>query len=245
MSSKPVFLVSDIHLGAVPSETEAAFRRWLAHVETSASQLVVNGDLFDFWFEYGSVVPAQHFRVLAALADLTESGVPVLLMGGNHDWWGGSFLRNAVGIEFHREPVRLRLAGRRVLLAHGDGLGKGDLGYRALRLMLRGRATRWLFRWLHPDVGNWIARRVSRTHLQVSGASEASPNRGVFLANWAESQLKADPELEIVALGHAHCPEIAEVVPGRYYVNSGDWVSHRSYVKIPESGKPTLHEWTG
>lgn len=243
MSSKPVFLVSDIHLGAVPRETEAAFRRWLAHVRESASQLVVNGDLFDFWFEYGSVVPAQHFRVLAALADLTESGVPVLLMGGNHDWWGGSFLRNAVGIEFHREPVRLRLVGRRVLLAHGDGLGKGDLGYRMLRLTLRGRATRWLFRWLHPDVGHWIARRVSRTHLQVSGKSVASPTRGVFLAKWAESRLNADPELEIVALGHAHCPEILEVLPGRYYVNSGDWVSRRSYVKIPESGTPTLHEW--
>ena len=245
MPSKPVFLVSDVHLGAVPPETEAAFRRWLLYVKESASRLVVNGDLFDFWFEYGSVIPGEHVRVLALLAELVEAGVPVLVMGGNHDWWGGDFLRKRIGVEFRQDPVRLRLAGRSVLLAHGDGLGKGDLGYRALRLVLRGRATRRLFRWVHPDVGAWVARIVSGTRDHLDGEVKPSPERGEFLARWAASRLAEDPGLEIVALGHSHAPVVEETAPGRYYVNSGDWVVHRSYAVISESGAPDLREWRG
>ncbi len=243
MPSKPVFMVSDVHLGAVPPATEAAFRRWLLHVKESASGLVVNGDLFDFWFEYRSVVPGEHVRVLALLAELVDAGVPVVLMGGNHDWWGGDFLRTRIGVEFHQDPLRLRLAGRRVLLAHGDGLGRGDLGYRLVRLVLRGRATRLLFRWLHPDVGAWVARRVSGTRRQLEGAGEPSEGRAAFLAGWAASRLAEDPSLEIVALGHCHMPAVHEAAPGRYYVNSGDWVAHRSYVVVSESGAPELREW--
>lgn len=243
MPSKPVFLVSDVHLGAVPPATEAAFRRWLLHVKESASRLVVNGDLFDFWFEYGSVVPGEHVRVLALLAELVEAGVPVLLMGGNHDWWGGDFLRKRIGVEFHQDPVRIRLASRRVLLAHGDGLGQGDLGYRLLRLALRGRTTRTLFRWLHPDLGAWTARRVSGTRDQLEGDGKPSEGRAAVLAQWAADRLAEDPGLEIVALGHCHVPTVQEAAPGRYYVNSGDWVVHRSYVVISESGAPELREW--
>lgn len=250
MSPKPVFLVSDIHLGAVPRATEAAFRRWLLHVKASASRLIVNGDLFDFWFEYGRVVPGEHVRVLALLAELVDSGVPVLVMGGNHDWWGGAFMRDRLGVEFHREPTRLRLMGKTVYLAHGDGLGKGDLGYRLLRLVLRGRVTRRLFKWLHPDVGAWVADRVSRTRTEGAAApgTEAArrhAGRIRFLAAWAAAKLEDDPDLDIVALGHCHAPVVEERSPGRFYVNSGDWVIHRSYVTIDQTGVPVLHDWQG
>ncbi len=243
--SKPVFLVSDVHLGAVPPETEAAFRRWLLYAKESAGRLVVNGDLFDFWFEYGRVVPGEHVRVLALLADIVESGVPVLLMGGNHDWWGGDFLRRRLGVDFRQEEVRLSLAGKSVLLAHGDGLGRGDLGYRLLKLVLRGRLSRRLFRWVHPDVGAWVADRVSSTKAEAAKPPKSGRDRAEFLMRWARERLRQDPSLDIVALGHVHAPVVEEVEPGRYYVNSGDWVRHRSYVVIGESGKPVLHEWKG
>ena len=244
MPSGPVFLVSDVHLGAVPRQTEEAFRRWLLHVKESGSRLIINGDLFDFWFEYRSVILKEHVRVLALLADLVESGVPVLIMGGNHDWWGGDFLRQRIGADFRRDPVRLLVKGKSVLLAHGDGLGSGDPGYRILRLVLRGRFTRWLFRWLHPDLGVRIADRVSgtRAHL-ASGQGPASDCRTDFLSNWAGEQLERDATLDIVALGHGHLPLVTEVAPGRFYVNSGDWVLHRSYVTIEDSGRPVLHKW--
>ncbi len=246
MSSKPVFIASDVHLGAVPPETEQSFRRWLVHVKESGSSLIINGDLFDFWFEYDRVVLGEHVRVLALLADLVEAGVPVVIMGGNHDWWGGSFLTDRIGVDFHRGPIRMQLKGKSVLLAHGDGLGAGDLGYRCLRMILRGRITRWLFRWLHPDLGARLADRVSGTGRQPSRAAhDAAQGRLAFLSSWASEQMALDRTLDIVATGHAHRPAVVEIAPGRYYVNSGDWVAHRSYVTLGDSGEPVLHEWEG
>ena len=246
MPSKPVFLVSDVHLGAVPRETEEAFRRWLLHVKESGSRLIINGDLFDFWFEYKRVILGEHVRVVALLADLVESGVPVLVMGGNHDWWGGDFLRHRIGVDFRQYPVRIQLDAFSLLIAHGDGLGSGDLGYRILRLVLRGRFTRWLFRWLHPDLGARLADWVSGTKAHAaSGGRSPNDGRTAFLSGWAAEQLERDPTLDIVAVGHAHKPVVTELAPGRFYVNTGDWVVHRSYIAICDSGKPVLHEWDG
>ncbi len=242
--SKPLFLVSDVHLGAVPPETEAAFRRWLRYAKERASRLVINGDLFDFWFEYRRVVPGEHVRVLALLAEIAETGVPVVLMGGNHDWWGGDFMQR-LGVDFRRQGARLSHGGKSILVAHGDGLGRGDLGYRMLKLVLRGRASQWAFRWLHPDVGAWLADRVSSTETDTEPPSEQSRRRAAHLTRWARERLAVDSTLDIVALGHVHQPSVLEVEPGRYYVNSGDWVRHRSYVTVGESGTPALHEWHG
>jgi len=245
MPEQPVHLAGDVHLGAVPPETERAFVRWLERAAEGSSEIVINGDLFDFWFEYRSAIPRGHTRVLGALADIVDGGVTVRFVGGNHDWWGGSYLEDEIGLVLHREPVTLDLAGRRTFLAHGDGLGRGDLGYRLLRLVLRGRLTRWAFRWLHPDVGARLARRVSGTTERMGGLSEDDKRRAAVLEEWARERLLAEPDLELVVLGHTHMPRLLEVEPGRYYVNAGDWVDHRSYVVIPPEGPPRLAEWDG
>ena len=240
---KPVYVASDVHLGAVPSGRERAFVRWLGHAGAAASEVVIDGDLFDFWFEYRTAIPRGHTRVLGALASLVDAGVPVRLVGGNHDWWGGSYLEQEVGLILHRDPLVLDLAGRRTFLAHGDGLGRGDLGYRMLRLVLRGRATRWAFRWLHPDVGARIATRVSATEERTGHSSEDEKRRASFLEAWAVSKLREDPSIELVVLGHTHIPRLLEVEPGRFYVNAGDWVNHQSYVILEPGQPPRLVEW--
>ncbi|MFC1575944.1 UDP-2,3-diacylglucosamine diphosphatase, partial [Gemmatimonadota bacterium] len=70
MSQSPIYLTGDVHLGAVPPARERAFLSWLNHCGEEASQVIINGDLFDFWFEYGSVIPRGHTRVLGALSAL-------------------------------------------------------------------------------------------------------------------------------------------------------------------------------
>jgi UDP-2,3-diacylglucosamine hydrolase len=245
MQDLPVFIASDVHLGAAPPDTEGAFLSWLEHCGLHASRVVINCDLFDFWFEYGSVIPRGYTRILGALCALVDGGKPVLLVGGNHDWWGGSYLREEIGVEFHQQPVVVDLKGRTTLLAHGDGLGPGDLAYRLLRSLLRSGPTRFAFRWLHPDLGARIARKVSKTEGRPQRSRGREDSRSRILEAWASERLRASPELDMVVLGHTHVPLLREVEPGRYYLNAGDWLEHRSYATLAAGEPPCLLDWPG
>jgi UDP-2,3-diacylglucosamine hydrolase len=237
MRPLPDLIVSDIHLGAVPPATETAFRRFLEHAATGARSLLINGDLFDFWFEYRSVIPRRHYRVLAALRDLVEAGVPVSFVGGNHDAWGDSFLRDEVGLTLHHGEVELELGGLRTLVVHGDGVGAGDHGYRALRWFIRHPVIVRAFRVLHPDLGSWIADRVSTTHDKAAGMDEVKSRAG-FIREWAVETLRRRRELDLIVAGHAHFPELLEVEGGRFYANAGDWIHNFTYLALPGDGVP-------
>jgi UDP-2,3-diacylglucosamine hydrolase len=244
MSPKPVYVVSDTHLGAVPAATERAFRGFLDHVQHGAAELLINGDLFDFWFEYRSVILREHFRVVAKLADVVEAGVPVTFVGGNHDAWAGSFLRDEVGIRVVEGPLEMDLGGRRTLVAHGDGLGTGDLKYRMLKALIRSGLSIRAFRALHPDLGRRIAGMASSTEHKAGTGDAYSKNRAAFLAAWGADRLAENPALDLVLTGHAHVPVVSEVAPGRFYVNSGDWIRSYTYVVLPPGGgAPELRTW--
>ncbi|MDQ3309358.1 MAG: UDP-2,3-diacylglucosamine diphosphatase [Gemmatimonadota bacterium] len=245
MSVKPIMVVSDIHLGAVPAETERRFRHFLGFVRGAASGLLINGDLFDFWFEYRTVVPRQHLRVLAALADVVESGLPVWFVGGNHDAWGGSFLQDEIGMKVLQDRCEMTLAGYRALIAHGDGVGTGDLGYKALRRFIRHPWTVRSFRAIHPDLGSRIAARASSTEHKVAVADPGGESRAQHIQRWAVEQMADRPDLDLILAGHAHIPVVLEVEPNRFYVNSGDWLRHFSYVALTPGKAPTLARWEG
>ncbi len=236
------FVASDVHLGAVPRETERAFLRFLEHVGANAAQLLLPGDLFDFWFEWGRLVEGKHFRVLAALAALVDGGVPVTMIGGNHDAWGGRFLREEVGIAFSAGMRRMRLGGRATLVAHGDGVGVGDLKYRMLKAVIRSRAAIAGFRFLHPELGLRLAHRVSTTEAKATD-DPRDKSRAEQIQAWALETMGADPALELIVCGHSHVPVLLEAFPGRWYLNAGDWVRNRSYAVIAEGAAPQLLEW--
>lgn len=243
MIDTPVHITSDVHLGAIGPERERAFLDWLEHAGSSGARVVINGDLFDFWFEYRSAIPKGHTRVLGALAALVDAGHDVQLTGGNHDWWGGAFLEDEIGVTFHRQPVEVDLAGHRTLLAHGDGLGPGDYGYRLLQKLLRARPFTGAFRWLHPDVGAAIARGVSSTRARAEQGHSGGKSRALVLEDWALSQLTERHDLDLVLLGHTHVPTRAPCPEGGWYVNSGDWVEHSTWVELRSGHPPKLMEW--
>ncbi|MBI4513809.1 MAG: UDP-2,3-diacylglucosamine diphosphatase [Gemmatimonadetes bacterium] len=243
MTSDRAIVVSDVHLGATTPEQERAFLQFLGSWRGAAHEIFFNGDLFDFWFEYRSVILSRYFPVLRVLADLAASGVRLRLLGGNHDAWGGGFLRDVIGIELLDGPVRLDLRGWRVWAAHGDGVGEGDLGYRLLKSLVRRRALVAAFRWTHPDLGERIARRVSKTGRPSAADLERSRARARVLGAYARAVLARDPSIDVVLLGHCHIPELVELHPRRYYLNAGDWVTHRSYAVFTPD-RVELKEWT-
>lgn len=240
--SETTLIVSDAHLGAVPQENERAFHAFLDRVPELAADLLVNGDLFDFWFEYRSVILRRHFATLRRLSELVEAGVGVRLVGGNHDAWAGGFLRDEVGLDLLEGERAMDLRGHRAWVAHGDGLGGGDWAYRALKTVSRSAAGAAAFRLLHPDLATRLAGWMSGTEARHTAGPGAEEGRADRLARHAERLLREDPELDLVVLGHSHRPELREVEPGRYYVNAGDWIHHLTYVAVRPGGV-TLHRW--
>lgn len=239
MLPTPCYLVSDVHLGVAPSETEAAFIRFLRHLEGRAASLVINGDLFDFWFEWRTVIPRRSFRVLAELSRLRESGLPVLWLAGNHDCWGGQVLREDVGVDFREGPWEGRIGQWYTWIEHGDGLRDvEDRAYRRLRRILRHRWSIRAFRWLHPDVGSRVATgssHASRQHRPGDG--------GRGLHRVAGDLLRTRPELDLVVFGHSHAPSLSRTTTGGIYANPGSWLDDPRYLVIDDR-RVSVHRWT-
>jgi len=120
------------------------------------------GDVFDFWFEYKTVVPKGYIRLLGKLAELIDNGIPVHVFKGNHDVWAFDYLTKEAGIILHRDPVERVFGNKTFYLAHGDGLGPGDTGYKFLKKVFELKFNQFLFRWLHPDIGTKMGLYFSR-----------------------------------------------------------------------------------
>jgi UDP-2,3-diacylglucosamine hydrolase len=181
--------------------------------------------------------------VLAALKDTREAGVKISFVGGNHDAWGGRFLEDEIGFRLLPDRSETRLAGWNALIVHGDGVGRGDLGYRALKRVIRNRISIAAFRALHPDWGGRIARLVSTTESKHGNQGGENPRRAAELEAWAGRQLDEHPELNLILAGHTHTPTVSELRPGRYYVNTGDWINHFTYLVLAVGAAPALHTW--
>ena len=242
MLRPPCYVISDTHLSVAPPDVEHGVLRFLRALPGRAASLVINGDLFDFWFEWRTVIPRPHFRILGALADLRDAGVDVLMLGGNHDSWGGDVLRRDVGVEYQLDAWAGELAGWRARVEHGDGLRAAeDRGYRALRAVLRHPLAVGAFRLLHPDWATRLARgssAASRRHQPWGG------DDGAGLRRVAHERLRADASLELLVFGHSHAAALERVPGAGVYANAGTWLADPTYLVITPDAIE-LRRWTG
>jgi UDP-2,3-diacylglucosamine hydrolase len=236
--ASPCYLVSDAHIGVASLDVERSFVRFLRELRGRAGSLVINGDLFDFWFEWKSVIPRASFRALGALAELTESGLEILWLAGNHDCWGGDILRDDVGVKYHVGPWTGELAGWRSRVEHGDGLREQeDRGYRAIRPVMRNPLAIRAFRTLHPDWATRLARGSSGASRDYRARDEGRGLRSVALA-----ELERDRALELLVYGHSHVPALERAPGGGVFANAGSWLDAPTYLRVtPE--KIELLEW--
>ncbi|MBD3162320.1 MAG: hypothetical protein GF346_08270 [Candidatus Eisenbacteria bacterium] len=235
----PVVFVSDAHLGAPvgPPERTRWLIRFLETLPGRIGGLLVVGDLFDFWFEYRHAIPKGHFGVCRALSDIVRSGVPTLYFGGNHDFWAGTYLRDELGLSVSDTPQTLTMQDRRLFVAHGDGLGKGDLGYRILKKVLRNRVCIALYRSIHPDLGIPLGYRVSATSRRHTEPREVILPK--LVRDIARPKLAAGHDG--VVIGHIHEPVHLGLAEGEFLV-IGDWLEQFTYLVL-ENGRFTLYRW--
>jgi UDP-2,3-diacylglucosamine hydrolase len=234
----PCYIISDAHLGAASPAIERQVLNFLRSLEGKAATLVINGDLFDFWFEWKTVVPRRGVRAVAALAELKERGTEILWIAGNHDCWGGEILRDDFGLTYHVGPWEGSIGDWRTRIEHGDGLREvEDRKYRRLRAVLRHPWSIRAFRMLHPDMGSRLALGSS----EASRVHRARDN-GEGLRRVALSQLAKDPALELIVFGHSHVAALERAPGGGVYANAGSWLDAPTYLKITP-GAVELLRW--
>lgn len=233
-SGKKVFFASDNHLGA-PTQPdslprEKRFVQWLEEIRGEAAALILVGDLFDFWFEYKTVVPKGFTRTLGALANLADSGIPVYYFVGNHDLWMDGYFESELGIPVFHKPQVFELGDKRFFIGHGDGLGPGDKGFKRMKKLFTNPLAKWLFRWMHPDIGVRLGHYFSVKNRLISGDEDVRflGEENEWLVQYARRKL-TEAHYDYFVFGHRHLPLNIELNPTSRYFNLGDWIHHYTY----------------
>lgn len=229
--ARKTYFISDLHLGAdtrayTSKERELIVCDWLASLE-DGSEVFFLGDIFDYWFEYGSVVPRGYSDLLAGLKLAMRRGISIVFFSGNHDMWMKDFFQEEYGIPVYHDPIVIERAGKRLLIGHGDGLGPGDLGYKRIKKLFRSRWAQKLYYLLHPDLALPLMKRISqRSEDKVSHPYNRSSE---MLIQYCNYKIK-EADYDYFVFGHRHLVinHVLENARSRY-INIGDWMEYFSY----------------
>lgn len=223
-----IYFASDFHLG-VPDEVTSRERErllisWLDSIADNASEIYLVGDVFDFWYEYGTVVPKGFVRFQAKLAELCDRGIQIHLFIGNHDMWMFDYFEQELGVKMHRQPITRTWNGKKFFIGHGDGLGPGDHGYKLIKKVFANPLSIWLFRWLHPDIGvrlaNFWSGRSREANLETD--EEYLGDQNEWLVQFCHTTLKEE-HYDYFIFGHRHLVLDRPIGSNSRYINLGAW----------------------
>ena len=231
---KKIYFASDNHLGAptreISADRERKFVAWLDQVKEDAAAIFLLGDLFDFWFEYRSVIPKGFTRTLGKLAEITDSGIPVYYFVGNHDLWMDGYFEEELNIPVYHQPEEFEFNGKKFLIGHGDGLGPGDKGYKRMKKVFTNPVAKWFFRWLHPDLGVRLAQYLSVKNKLISGDDDVKflGEDSEWLVQYCKRKLEQEHR-DYFVFGHRHLPMEIDLGRNSKYINLGDWIGYFTY----------------
>jgi len=234
--TKKTYFASDFHLGTdarlTSVERERQVVRWLDQCAADAEAIYLVGDIFEFWFEYRTVVPKGFVRLLGKLAELRDGGIPIYAFTGNHDLWMFGYFEQELGIPVYRRPIQREIHGKQFFIGHGDGLGPGDTGYKLMKKVFVHPLSQWLFGWLHPDWGTGLAHFFSQKSRAATPPAERAwmgADRE-WLLQYCERKIERGTVPDYFVFGHRHLP-IDWLLSNQHsrYLNLGEWMHYNSY----------------
>lgn len=227
-----IYIVSDFHLkfkeNAEDKKRRECVINFLDNIKDEVDILILNGDIFDLWYAWNSVIIRGYFPILKKISELKENETRVVMTAGNHDFWFKDFLEKEIGIEIYPKSFIEIIDGKRYFINHGDWYTANDWRYKCFRAMVRNKVIMKLFEILHPDIALGLGKLLSRSSRDRKIPKKLQIRKEKGLEKFAQ---KALSNYDIVVLGHSHSPKIIEYDNG-IYVNSGDWIEHNSYIKI-------------
>lgn len=234
MKTQKIYFASDQHFGAPNNEKsferEKIFLAWLNQIDKDVTTLFLLGDLFDFWFEYKTVVPKGFVRILGKLAELADRGIPIYFFVGNHDLWMADYFEKELNIPVFHEPKEFTFNNKTFFIGHGDGKGPGDIGYKRMKKVFVHPISKWLFRWLHPDIGVRIAQNLSIKNKLISGKEDVRflGEENEWLVQYSKRKLEKK-HFDYFVFGHRHLPLEISLNENSTYFNLGDWIVYFTY----------------
>ena len=237
-----IYFASDFHLGS-PNTKDSLIREkrivaWLDEIKSTAKAIYLVGDIFDFWFDYKHVVPKGYTRFLGKIAELSDAGIDIHFFTGNHDMWMFDYFEEELNVTMHRDPIQLELNGKKLYIAHGDGLGPGDNSYKFLKRIFSNKLCQWLFARLHPNFGIGLANfwsKQSREH--NTDSKEFMGEEKEWLAVYCKEILKNE-HFDYFIFGHRHLA-IEHPIDKSTYINLGEWMNDYTYA-VFDGEKTTL-----
>jgi UDP-2,3-diacylglucosamine hydrolase len=234
-----LYFLSDLHLGLQEPQAEQEKLKRLetlfAIIRENGGSLYLLGDILDYWMEFRHVIPKGFTRFFCMLSGLVQSGVEVTWFAGNHDFYLGTFFNDELGVKTCYGLQEVRHDGKLFLLAHGDGLGEGDLGYKLFARFIRNRFNLGLLTAFHSDLATSLMKRfslLSRKHKKVDMRAESTR-----LFDFATS-LAQERDFDYFVCGHNHSERVQAVhESGSTYINLGSWIEGRYQYGVYEKGE--------
>ncbi|HOD18423.1 MAG TPA: UDP-2,3-diacylglucosamine diphosphatase [Candidatus Cloacimonadota bacterium] len=228
-----ICVISDLHYKFSPrnsAEIEQN-KHALAFLKTLPGEydrLILNGDIFDLWFDWKYTIIKAYFPVLKVLADIAEMGCRIAYISGNHDFWFNDFLPSQLKIDLYPEAFSLEADDKKICFTHGDSHTSNDARYKFLRAVIRLPITKRLFSWLHPDLALALGKYFSRSSRARRISHNLQQKKMLGLEKYAATLMK---DYDYVIMGHTHAPCVVPIGKG-IYANSGDWLENNSYITI-------------
>ena len=229
-----IYFVSDAHLGSLLIKDRRAHEiqlvDWLDFVKKDATSIYLLGDIFDFWYEYRTVVPKGFVRFLGKLAELTDAGIEIHFFTGNHDIWTFGYLENEIGLIIHREETTVKIGNKRFFLAHGDGLYAENKGFQIIRKIFHSPLAQKLFRYVPAqwgqEFGYWWSKKNRGKIIDIENKflGEENENLVVFGKKYLENH-----DVDFLIFGHRHLALDLQLKDNKRIVILGDFVGIFSY----------------
>lgn len=194
-------IISDLHLTTKKPATIMGFFRFMKDVAPHYSELVILGDLFDFWIGDDAMEAAE--PIIAQLKLFSSLGHRLLIMPGNRDVMIGEDFARACGAELLAPQVKVSIKGRDVLLSHGDEWCLLDKEYQAFRAMVRNPD------WQRMALSKSVAERVAmatNARSQSEGDKRVKTDAEMDVVESAVAESARDFGVDCVIHGHTHKP---------------------------------------
>jgi len=227
-----ILFISDVHF-SYPFKEEDKIKEnnlicLLNSYQNKIKSLFLVGDIFDFWFEYKYFILKGPIRFLGKLAELSDRGIKIFYLGGNHDLWIFDYLTKEVGLIFFSDFFTFEEKNKKFYVSHGDFITP-NFSFKIVRKIFKSKIAQKTFAFFHPFIGFKLAKAWSSygKSKEKNYLEKKLKNDLNYILNYAEHNLFSI--YDYVILGHRHYPYEKTLLNNKKLIIIGDWIKNFTY----------------